>query len=198
MDEFGFEFPFADAGFCVAEDAAEAISGDAAGDFRETDFLRRLDGAELVEKRCEAGVVVEGEACFTVFDEAVVTRLDASCGAWVLVGGEVEGFRLEGESGECDVVGGEPFDALDAGAFRGLLFGELRTFPDGDGFVGLAEEEDFPVLEVVGAGEEDEDAFFLGDAGEIEEVAVLFEGQGGVGVGGENIVGMDDGKRSFG
>lgn len=92
VDELGLYFPFSDAGLYEPEDAVEAFSGDAAGDLGEADFLWGLDGAELVEEWGEAGVAVEGEAGFAVFDEAVVVGLDGGGGAGVLVGGEVEGF----------------------------------------------------------------------------------------------------------
>lgn len=84
--------------------------------------------------------------------------------------------------------GGEPLDAWDAGAGFGLGFGEFCPLPDGDGVVGLTEEEDFPVIWVMGGGAEEEDGVFLGDAGEVEEVAVLLKREGGVCVGGVGVV----------
>lgn len=47
-------------------------------------------------------------------------------------------------------------------------------------------------------GEEEKDGFFLCDAGEVEEIVVLLEGQGGVGVGGVDVVGLYDGEGTRG
>lgn len=55
-------------------------------------------------------------------------------------------------------------------------------------FIGFTDEEDFPIIWRMGVRVEDEYCFFLCDAGEVEEIVVLFEGQGGICVGGEDVV----------
>lgn len=67
------------------------------------------------------------------------------------------------------------------------------TFPDGDGFVGLSDEEDFAVFFNFGFGVEQEDGILLGDAGEVEQIAVLFEREGCVGVARIDRVRVDHG-----
>lgn len=52
VDEFRFEFPFADAWLYEWEDAAEACFGDFAGFFCEGDFFFGFNGAELVDEWC--------------------------------------------------------------------------------------------------------------------------------------------------
>jgi hypothetical protein len=144
VDVFGLDLPFSDAGFQETEDAAEACLGDIAGLLDEGDFLIGFDNAELVDERGEALVAVEREALPALLHEAGVARLDGDVAVGVLVGGDVDVIGLHGEDAEGDFEGVVPVDSSDACAFGGLLFGEFRAFPDGDGVVALADEENLP------------------------------------------------------
>ncbi len=115
----------------------------------------------------------------------------------MLVGGEENGIRLGDEAVDGGVEGGAPLDAGYAGALGGGFLGELFPLPDGDVVVGLAEKKDFPVVGIMRSGEEDEGAFLLDHAGEVEEVVALLEGEGCVGVGGVDVVRVDDGDGVF-
>jgi len=202
MGEFGLDFGFVDAGLYEAGDALEAGVGDVAGGAEEADFLVGLHGTEGVQEAGEALVIVEGIAALGVRDEPVVAGFDLDDGALVLVGVEVDVLAFAHEAAEDAGEFGQPFDARDAGAFAGLLFGEFVAFPDGDEFAGFAQEQDFSEFLVVGIGIDEQDAFFLVDAGEVKEVGVLAQAEGAVGVGGGDVIGIDDdegvGQQEFG
>jgi hypothetical protein len=87
---------------------------------------------------------------------------------------------------------GDPLDIADAGGFPGGFAGQLVTFPDGDEVAGFAEEQDLALPLVVGVGEDEEDGFLLFDAGQVEEVGIGDGSEGAVGVGGGDVVGIDD------
>ena len=99
-------------------------------------------------------------------------------GANVLIRIEIDPIGLAHDGAELRLEVRQPMHPLDAAALRGLLFGELFTFPHGDGLVRLADEEHLALFRVRGIGEKHEDGLLLIDAAEVELVAVGDEGQG--------------------
>lgn len=114
MEEFGFDFPFSDAGFDEGKDAAEAGFGDVTGVLDVRNFLGLFDAAEGVHEWGEAFVAVERVASLAFFDEAGVLCLDDDRGAEVLVGGEVDVLGLGDEGVEDAGKAGRPFHARNA------------------------------------------------------------------------------------
>lgn len=86
---------------------------------------------------------------------------------------------------------GNPLDVADAGRFAGGVLGEFAALPRGDQVGGFAKEQNLPQSLVVGIGIEQEDRFLLFHAGKEEQVGVGHGTQRAVGIGGEEIVGID-------
>ncbi len=179
-----------------AGDAFECGAGDVAGFLEQGDLGGGLHHADPVHEAREAVVGVERVLALEPADEAGIAGFDDDFGALVFVGIEVDVFGFAGEAVEGPGEIGEPLDVLDAGDGAGLVLGEFVAFPDGDEVGGLAEEEDLALAFVFGVGEEEEHGFLLGDAGEVEQVGIGDETAGAVGVGGRNVVGVDDGQRA--
>lgn len=98
----------------------------------------------------------------------------------MLVGGKVNGICLQSELMEQMIELIHPFDMLYAASLSCLFLGQLVTFPDRDFFIRLAYEQDFPVLFNLSIRKDEQNAFLLGDAGQVKEIIVLFEWQGRV------------------
>ena len=186
--QFGLGFDFVDAGFHEFQEAAEASLGDGDGLFQKLDLRLGLHDAQAVQEAREAVVLVERILRLGLADEAEVAGLDGVGGAFVLIGVEVNVLGLAEELAEDDGEFREPLDGFDAGDFLRFVLGMLVAFPDFQVLVGFAEEENLALLLVVGVGGEDEDAFFLLDAGEVEEVGIGDREEGAVGVGGRDVV----------
>ena len=127
-----------------------------------------------------------------VLDESRVAGFHHDAGPKVFIGGEIDVIHLWDHPVEKSVEGIGPFDALDPRDFAGAFLGEFFTLPDGDVFVGFADEEDFAFLGIYCVRHEDDHGFLLIDTREMEEIAVLFERHRAIRIGRIDIVRMND------
>ena len=162
------------------------------------DLLRRLLGAEAVKKGGEARVAMVGMALLTEAAEAVVEgEVHRGAGAGVFVVVEVDRIRLAHEFAEDGLEVGGPADLGDAREGRGLVLRDLVALPDGEGFGGLADEEDLAFCRIGVRGKEKEDGLFLIDPAEIEQVGALDEGLDPVRAAPGKVGGMDHGEGAW-
>ena len=84
----------------------------------------------------------------------------------------------------------------DARVLAGLVLGQLVAFPNENMLGGFLQKQDFAVLGQARIREDHEDAFLLVDAAEVEQVVVLPERHGAVGIGRHHVVGLKNGQRS--
>ena len=68
-------------------------------------------------------------------------------------------------------------------------------FPHFHGVVRFAQEEDLAHLFLVRVRVDKEDTFLLFDAGEIKQIRVGLEPQRAIGIGREDVIGIDQGQR---
>ncbi|MCK6501754.1 MAG: hypothetical protein L6Q38_19940, partial [Nitrospira sp.] len=113
--------------------------------------------------------------------------------AFVLVAIEPDVLGLAHEAMKDPGEFGDPLDIANAGGFARRFAGEFLSFPGGDQIAGFAQEQNFALPFVIRVGKHHQDGFLLLDSGEVEEVRVRCEAQGAVSVGGEDVVGVDDG-----
>ena len=113
----------------------------------------------------------------------------------VFVGVKIDVLALAHQAMEQGSELGQPLDARDAGDLLRLLLGKLVALPGREQLVGLAHKEDFPQLVVVRVRVKQEDSLLLFNAGEVEEVGVLAQGQRAIGAGVQAVVGIDQGQR---
>lgn len=123
-----------------------------------------------------------GEAEFTCFDR------DAGAGVFIAI--EENDGGLAHQLAEEDLELGGPDDFLNARAFVRLGLSKFVALPDGDQFGSLTDTKDFPLFGIWGIREKDEDGFFLVDATQVVEVAVLSKAERAVGIGGHDVIGM--------
>lgn len=143
----------------------------------------------------QALVAVQGILGLRIADEAFFARLDFHGGPGVLVAVEkdVLGFahQLPEDAGEF----GQPFDRFNAGNGAGFGLGVLVPLPGAGFFVRLAQEQHLAQVLAERPGRDEQDGLLLLDAREIEQVGIGHQHQRAVGVGRQDVVGIDDGER---
>ena len=151
-----------------------------------------LNAAQGIENGRKALITVQRILMLAAAGEAEFTRFDCNAGAGVFVAIEENDGGLAHQLAEEDLELGGPDDFLNARAFARLGLGEFVALPDGDQFGSLTDTKDFPLFGIWGIREEDEDGFFLVDATQVVEIAVLGEAERAVGIGGHDVIGMQD------
>lgn len=151
-----------------------------------------LDAAQGIENGRKALITVQRILMLAAAGEAEFTCFDRDAGAGVFVAIEENDRGLAHQLAEEDLELGGPDDFLNAGAFARLGLGEFVALPDGDEFGGLTNKEDFPLFGIGSIREEYENGFFLIDATQVVKVAVLSKAKRAVGIGGHDVIGMQD------
>ena len=151
-----------------------------------------LDATQWVKHGRKALITVQRILMLAAAGEAEFTCFDRDAGAGVFVAIEENDRGLAHQLAEEDLELGGPDDFLNAGAFARLGLGEFVALPDGDEFGGLTNKEDFPLFGIGSIREEDENGFFLIDATQVVKVAVLSKAKRAVGIGGHDVIGMQD------
>ncbi len=128
-------------------------------------------------------------------DKSRVACFDHDARPLVLVGVEINMIALAHQAVKQGLKIGEPFDPRDTRHFPGFFLSELVTFPRFGVQGGLAKEENLPLIFLVRARIKQKNSFLLLDAGEIEQVGILAQQHGAVGIGGQDVVGVDNGQR---
>ena len=192
MGELGFDFVFEHAGFDESAHAFEAIAGDGAGTLEEFDLGGLFDDTKPVHQPRESVVMMKGVPFLDPSDEAGLPGFDHDFGAFVLVGIEPDMFGLAHEAVEELREFGNPLDIANARGFASAIFVEFPALPGGDQFGGFPEKKDFPLAFIVCIWEQQQNRFLLFHPGEMEEVGVRGESKGPVGVGGEDVVRIDE------
>ncbi len=87
---------------------------------------------------------------------------------------------------------GKQFDSGDPGQLFGLIFSQLVAFP-GLGFgIGLAQEKNLALILFMRLRIKQEHRFFLFNARQVKQVRILAQQQRAVGVGRQDVVGVND------
>ena len=91
----------------------------------------------------------------------------------------------------------EPQDGLNPGNPARFVLGQFVSFPNRQVLARLSQKKHLAMFLVVRVGKEKQNRFLLLDAAEIKQIGILPQRQRAVGVGGEDVVGVDDRERVF-
>ncbi len=196
MGEFRLDFRLGHAGFDELQHPSNTLLGDLRGLPDDLDFRRRLDNAEPMHQPGQPLVIVERIPPPAIGHETRLARLDLDDRALVLVRVQVNVLALAHEPVKALGKLGQPVHLVDPGQLARLVLAQLVPFPRLEQRIRLPHKQHLALLGVIRFRAEQQEALFLFDAGEIEEVRVRAQRDGAVGVGRQHVVGVDNGNRA--
>ena len=152
VGEFRLDFVFGHARPGEAEGAVKSRRRHLARPANEIHFRLGLDGAQPVQERGEAPVVMQRIAADGGGDKTGVAARHADEGARVFIGVEEDGAALAHQAMEEGGEFRQPVDMLDAGSRLRLLFVEFAAFPASGFGRGFAQEEKFAAFSSSASG----------------------------------------------
>ena len=194
MDEFRLDLVFHHAGLHGFQDPEEGVGIDLGRSSDQLHFARLFDAAQLVHDRRASFVFVQRIGLLDLFGQSVFLSGDGHRGPEVFISVEVYFIGLAHQVLQQCIALVVPQHRCDPALLYGLCLTQFGSFPNGDLFIGLAHKEDLPVLFLEGIGEEKKQSLLLIDPRQIQQIPVLNEGHGAVGICRQDVVGGEQGQ----
>ena len=193
-DEFvgqeSLNLPFAHPRPDESEQFPEAFIGDVAGFFESLDFFRLFDLPHIRHDFIDILQNSVREFFLQLLGHAGIARFHRACASRMLVGFHKDHGcgRHQGLQQRIIFIG--PAHVLDAAQLSRLFLREPGTFPDGNLFICLTQQQN--LIPAVLPDGHDQDGFFLVNSRKIKEVGILMQGKSAVRIRRKYVVGVQN------